>query len=148
MSTPAQTRIRHFRHSDVGSLRQLICETIDVSYSSVYPPRAVAFFKEFHAEQKIVERGRIGTVLVAEENGELIATGSLVDGEIFAVFVHPDNRRSGLGRALMRTLEDRARAAGRLSLCSAFRCHPRDSTKALDMKWSRRARRMLGAGNN
>ena len=112
MSIPTQTRIRHFHPADVGPLRQLICATIDVSYSSVYPPRAVEFFKEFHAEQKILERGQTGTVLVAEANGKRIATGSLVDGEIFAVFVHPDYQRAGLGKTLMRMLEDQALATG------------------------------------
>ena len=112
MSTPAHTRVRRFRPSDVGSLRHLICETIDVSYSGVYSPRAVAFFKAFHAERKIIERGQVGTLLVAGRDGEIVATGSLVDGEIFAVFVHPDHQQAGLGKALMKALEDRARASG------------------------------------
>jgi len=112
MGTPAQSRFRRFRASDVGALRRLICETIDISYGGIYPPRAVAFFKDFHAEPKIFDRSRVGTVLVAEKNGELIATGSLIDGEIFAVFVHPDQQQTGLGKALMKNLEDQARAAG------------------------------------
>ena len=112
MSTPAQTRVRRFRDADVGVLRKLICETIDVSYARVYPPRAVAFFKTFHAEEKILDRGRRGTVLVAEKDGEIVATGSLVDGEIFAVFVHPDHQQAGLGKALMRALEEQAMASG------------------------------------
>ena len=58
-----------------------------MSYGRLYPPRAVAFFKEFHAEAKFLERGRIGTVLVVEDEGDLITTRSMVDGEIFAVFV-------------------------------------------------------------
>lgn len=78
----------------------------------MYPPRAVAFFKQFHAEPRIMERGRIGRVLVAYKGGELIATGSLVEGEIFAVFVHPDHQGAGLGKALMKRLEDHARATG------------------------------------
>jgi len=104
--------IRPFRPSDLGPLQRLIWHTIEVSYSEVYPPRALAFFKEFHTGEKLFERGRIGTVLVAEESGELIATGSLVDGEIFAVFVHPDLQRGGLGKALMAVLEETARASG------------------------------------
>jgi GNAT superfamily N-acetyltransferase len=47
-----------------------------------------------------------------EENGDLVATGSLVDGEIFAVFVHPAFQGIGHGKALMRVLEDKARASG------------------------------------
>ena len=112
MSIHEQTKIRPFRRSDLVSLQRLIWETIDVSYSSVYPPRALEFFKEFHAKQKILERSEVGTVLVTEENGKLIATGSLVNGEIFAVFVHPAFQGVGHGKALMRVLEDEARASG------------------------------------
>jgi len=104
--------IRKFRTSDIGRLKRLIHETIDVSYSGVYPCRAVRFFKAFHSEQKIRERSRNGTILVIEEDGELTATGSIVNGEIFAVFVHPDMQHGGRGKALMQALEDEARARG------------------------------------
>lgn len=104
--------IRLFEESDVAALRRLICQTIDVSYAPVYPPKALDFFKTFHAEEKIRERAQRGTVLVAEADGDLLATGSLLDGEIFAVFVHPDRQGRGLGKALMERLEEDARTAG------------------------------------
>ena len=109
--TPPLT-IRLFEESDAAALRRLICETIDVSYALVYPPKALDFFKAFHAEEKIRERAKRGTVLIAEADGTLIATGSLLDGEIFAVFVHPKRQGAGLGKALMEHLEEDARAAG------------------------------------
>ena len=112
MNIHMQTKIRPFRRSDLVSLQRLIWETIDVSYSSVYPPRALEFFKDFHAEQKILERSEAGTVLIMVENGNLIATGSLVNGEIYAVFVHPSSQGVGHGKALMAVLEDEARASG------------------------------------
>ncbi|AZO00888.1 GNAT family N-acetyltransferase [Mesorhizobium sp. M9A.F.Ca.ET.002.03.1.2] len=112
MSTSRQTKIHQFQCSDLDSLRRLIWDTIDISYSNLYPPRAVEFFKEFHSDQNILERAQAGIVLVAEDNGEIITTGSLVDGEIFAVFVHPDRQRVGLGKALMKMLEEQARASG------------------------------------
>ena len=112
MNQSPQTYIRAFDEADVAALRRLICETIDISYAPVYPPKALDFFKAFHAEEKILERARRGTVLVAEADGALIATGSLLEGEIFAVFVHPDRQGAGLGRALMARLEADARTAG------------------------------------
>ena len=104
--------IRPFAEADVAALRRLICETIDISYAPVYPPKALDFFKAFHSEEKIRERAQRGTVLVAEADGALTATGSLLEGEIFAVFVHPDRQGAGLGRALMARLEADARTAG------------------------------------
>ena len=112
MSGHQQSSIRAFRPSDLGPLRRLIHETIDISYGGTYPPRAVAFFKDFHSEERILARSRSGTTLVAEEAGEAIATGSLVDDEILAVFVHPRFQQGGCGKAPMRLLEDAARAEG------------------------------------
>ena len=112
MNQSPQIYIRAFEKSDVAALRRLICDTIDVSYAPVYPPKALDFFKAFHAEEKVRERAQRGTVLVAEANGALIATGSLLEGEIFAVFVHPDRQGAGLGKALMERLEEDARSAG------------------------------------
>ena len=104
--------IRRFRSADLGPLVQLISETIEISYAEIYPPRAVQFFKDFHSEQKIADRRRTGTTLVIEEGGDLVATGSLVDVEILAVFVHPGLQKGGRGKALMKALEREARAGG------------------------------------
>jgi GNAT superfamily N-acetyltransferase len=112
MAEAEQSDMRRFQPSDLGRLQQLILQTIDVSYSSVYPPRALGFFKAFHAERKILERCAVGTVLVTEHSGVLVATGSLVKAEILAVFVHPQTQRRGYGKALMSVLEDEARRSG------------------------------------
>ena len=105
--------IRAFREADIGALRRLIFETIDVSYAPVYPPRALAFFKTFHGEPGLRARGRAGTILVIEDDGELVATGSLVGNEILAVFVRPGLQGSGHGKALMHALEEKARTDGK-----------------------------------
>jgi GNAT superfamily N-acetyltransferase len=104
--------IRRFREPDLSQLARLISETIGISYAEVYPPRAVQFLKDFHSETKIADRSKSGTTLVVEEDGELVASGSLVDGEILAVFVQPRLQKGGRGRALMRALEEEARARG------------------------------------
>ena len=104
--------IRKVQKSDIGRLQRVIYDTIDASYSQVYPPRAVQFFKEFHAEHRIIERSRTGTILVLEENGQLVVTGSIVDNEILAVFVHPRFQHGGRGKVLMQELEEEARQRG------------------------------------
>ena len=104
--------IRRFRAADLGALVRLISGTIEISYAEIYPPRAVQFFKDFHSETAIAERSTIGTTLVIEEGGDLVATGSLVDIEILAVFVHPGLQKGGRGKALMNALEREARAGG------------------------------------
>ena len=112
MSRADNSRIREFEKSDAVHVRRLIHHTIDVCYSSVYPTRAVQFFKEFHSDTKILERHQEGDILVVEQDGNVIATGTIVDGDIFGVFVHPDFQKHGHGSALMRELETRAKLKG------------------------------------
>ncbi len=100
--------IRQFHISEVGAVCELIHQTIDVSYVPVYPPRAVQFFKEYHSEAKIIERFAKGEIFVVETDGKLIGTGSIVGVDIFGVFVHPDFQHHGLGKALMKELEEKA----------------------------------------
>jgi len=107
--------IRSFDAADLAPVLQLIHRTIDVCYSGVYPPRAVRFFKEFHSPDSILDRHAAGEVLVVEDNGELIATGSVVGSEITGVFVDPRLQRLGIGRRLMDDLEGIARAGGHAS---------------------------------
>lgn len=106
--------IRLFNKTDLYVLHLMICDTINTSYSGVYPPRAVCFFKEYHSKKKIIERSTIGEILVliSERNASILATGSLVNSEIVGVFVHPDHQRQGHGKALMDELEKNASAKG------------------------------------
>ena len=112
MSKTSDADLRPFRESDAAQVRRLIHHTLDVSYAAVYPPEAVRFFKDFHSEAKILERHMEGDILVVERDGQVIATGAIVDGDIFGVFVDPDFQQQGHGRILMRELEARARAKG------------------------------------
>ena len=112
MSHSDDVSIRRLRERDLSQLMRLISEAIAISYAEVYPPRAVQFLKNFHSEKRIADRSKTGTTLVVEEDGELVATGSLVHGEILAVFVHPRLQKGGRGKALMKALENEARASG------------------------------------
>jgi N-acetylglutamate synthase-like GNAT family acetyltransferase len=106
--------IRSLAETDLHALHRMICDTIDTSYSKVYPPRAVAFFKEHHSEKKIAERSAVGEILVliSERDGSILATGALIDSEIIGVFVCSDHQRQGYGKAIMIQLEQKAMDKG------------------------------------
>jgi len=104
--------IRLFRNSDLSSLHTMICNTIDASYSGIYPVRAVEYFKEYHSKDKILERSQAGVILIMERAGSIVATGSLVGNEILGVFVRTDSQGLGCGKRIMSELEKRAKAQG------------------------------------
>lgn len=112
MNRHSNITIRPFEKPDLSALGKLICRTIEISYRDAYPSRAIEFFKQFHSEEKIIERAASGKVLVIEQDGELVATASLNKEEIFAVFVDPKHQGIGLGKQLMGLLEDQARGNG------------------------------------
>ena len=112
MPTPNEARLREFQERDLVPVERLIHQTIDACYAGVYPSRAVQFFKEFHSPKKIMERHRQGDVLVVEQDGQVIATGAIVDGDIFGVFVHPEFQHHGHGESLMGELEKTAMSRG------------------------------------
>jgi GNAT superfamily N-acetyltransferase len=101
------TRIRKFDRADLHALHRMICETIEASYPGLYPPRAVAFFREYHSERRIAERSEIGEILVliSEPIDSILATGSLIGSEIMGVFVRSDHQRHGYGKDIMTQLE-------------------------------------------
>ncbi len=98
--------------SDLNSLRRMIHNTIDVSYSKVYPERAVQFFKDFHSNLKIRERSQKGKILIFEKNLAIAATGALVGNEVLGVFVSPINQHCGYGKLIMNELERVAKTKG------------------------------------
>jgi ribosomal protein S18 acetylase RimI-like enzyme len=98
-------QIREFIETDIDAVQQLIYHTIDISYRPVYPPRAIEFFKEFHSDAGIMERYRSGKIFVVEQDGDIIGTGSFVNGEILGVFINPGFQGKGYGKTLMLALE-------------------------------------------
>lgn len=103
---------REMRAEEAADVAALIARSVDAAYVAVYPPRAIAFTKSFHSPEKIRMRAETGLILVLEAEHGLAATGALVDGQIFGVFVDPAWKGRGLGRRVMQGLEARATAEG------------------------------------
>lgn len=109
MSAPFD--IRPMIESDVPAVRSLVIRTIRTSYHGVYSPAAIDFFLRYH-ELDDIRRDLPGVCLIALADGKLVGTAALVDGEIRRVFVEPSFQGRGIGRKLVATLIERARADG------------------------------------
>ena len=104
--------MREYRAGDLTAVNELVRRTIDLAYAGIYPPRAIAHFHEHHAAGQIAADAQNGHTVVVERDGQMVATGTLVDGEITRVYVDPEWQGRGLGLAIMRVLEARARELG------------------------------------
>ncbi len=107
-----KTTTRAFEEGDLATIRNLICDTIDRSYTGAYPASAISFFKDYHKESSILDDSRKGLTLVVEIDGSITATGTLLGDEIKRMFVSPDMQGKGLGRFLMDELLHIARQKG------------------------------------
>ncbi|MGZ4411779.1 MAG: GNAT family N-acetyltransferase [Gaiellaceae bacterium] len=104
--------IRPLEDGDLPGVLELVQATIDACYPGVYPPRAVEFFRRYHGETSIREDAQAGHTVVAIADARMVGTGTLLGEGIRRVFLRPDRQGRGLGREIMRVLEERARADG------------------------------------
>jgi N-acetylglutamate synthase-like GNAT family acetyltransferase len=101
-------KIREFEKSDIGKVKDLIHRTIDVCYKKDYCDEAIVFFKEWHCDEHIFKDVRAGCMIVLEDDGKIVGTGAVNDGEIKRVFVEPALQGKGFGKLIMQKLEERA----------------------------------------
>jgi GNAT superfamily N-acetyltransferase len=104
--------IREFQRTDLAALKTLVHRTITTCYPGHYFPEAVQFFIRYHEEEAILRDAAAGCTVVLDQGGRLLGTGTLVEDEIKRVFVAPAFQQQGLGRRILRHLEERATLQG------------------------------------
>jgi GNAT superfamily N-acetyltransferase len=109
-------QVRRFVEADLGDVKRLVDDTIDASYAGAYSPAAIAFFKEYHSRQAILDDAAAGYTLVVENDGVLLATGTLIGTNVRRMFVSPSEQSHGLGNKLLSGLEEHARTLGLAAL--------------------------------
>jgi N-acetylglutamate synthase-like GNAT family acetyltransferase len=86
----------------------LIQNAIDVSYHKVYSKEAIEFFKAHHSVEHILDDASNGYMIIAEREGELLGTATLLGSNIRRVFVNPEYQHSGVGKLLVQDLQKKA----------------------------------------
>jgi citrate lyase synthetase len=100
--------IRPFVDKDAQPVYAMVQNAIDISYRGVYPPEAIEFFKEHHSMVTIQSDAINGYTVVAEQQHEIIGSGTLLGNEIRRVYIRPPYQNHGVGNALYCELEREA----------------------------------------
>jgi N-acetylglutamate synthase-like GNAT family acetyltransferase len=100
--------IRVFRPEDIEDVYNLVIDTINKSYSRVYSKEAIISFKEYHCKDNILNDSINGYTIIIEFEGRIIGTGTLLNTNIRRVFVDKQFQHQGLGKIIMKCLEEKA----------------------------------------
>jgi ribosomal protein S18 acetylase RimI-like enzyme len=110
--------IRPGTPEDAEAVARVHLETWRVAYRDVFPREAL---EDFSAERvaRRAEMHRQAPPIVAEVDGKIVGFVSVgrandddADGELYAIYVHPDHWDRGLGRELIAAGEQRLRELG------------------------------------
>lgn len=93
-------------------VQHVIYKTIDICYPSIYSTAVIAFFKNHHLMENIQRKAYDGFTIAAMLKNEVIATGNLFENEVNSVYVLPEYQNQGLGKAIVRLLEEEAMRQG------------------------------------
>ncbi|MGA9762973.1 MAG: GNAT family N-acetyltransferase [Gaiellaceae bacterium] len=119
---PEKPQVRRYREDDLDEVCELVRETIETSYASVYSSRVIEFFHQYHERAVVIADAASGHTVVVHSDGKLIATGTRIGTNVRRVFVHPTWQRRGIGQTIMAELQAGALAAGveRLDLSASL----------------------------
>ncbi len=112
MLTNEKVILRIFEPADIEPVYILVMGTIDKSYTGVYPEEAIRFFKQYHCKENIYDDYLNGYTIIAELEREIVGTGTLLGANIRRVFVNKCYQGHGLGKLIMKKLENRASKEG------------------------------------
>jgi GNAT superfamily N-acetyltransferase len=103
---------------DAEAVARVHIQTWQAAYAHVFPRERLESLSGERAARR-VELHRRSPPLVAEADGEIVGFASVgpgvdpgTDGELYAIYVHPDSWGAGFGRRLIRAAEDRLRESG------------------------------------
>lgn len=112
--------IDRFQASQAEEVAELIKRNLLEITSQYYTPEYVASLIEHHSPMQLLQNAETQYVFVATENGKAIGTGSLANFGTpenpsyygTAIFVALEFHRKGIGRQIMRRIEEKALELG------------------------------------
>ncbi|OKH28051.1 GNAT family N-acetyltransferase [Chroogloeocystis siderophila] len=109
-NSPRDITVRKARQEDAEAICHVHCVSVRTLCANNYTPEQIeAWIGSSEPEnfrKALLERGEI--VFVAEIAGAIAGFSSLFKNEIYAVYVHPDYTRRGVGTRLLNAVEKEA----------------------------------------
>ncbi len=114
--------VRDYKKKDLERLKYIVDETINKSYSGIYPEEAIEYFINLHSKENMEKDVPKGYTFMLELEGKIIGSGSIVGNEIKRVFVLPGYQGRGYGKKIMAKIEESALSKGiqRVKLCASL----------------------------
>ena len=104
--------IRRLREQDAQAVSELIITTIRISNTRDYPAEMMEELVKTQTAEHVLQRASWTHFYVAEENGTVIGCGAIGpywgkedESSLFSIFVHPEHQGKGIGKAIVRALE-------------------------------------------
>ena len=104
--------IRRLKEEDAKAVAELIVTTIRISNTKDYPAELMEELVKAETPEHVLQRASWTHFYVAEEAGRIIGCGAIGpywgredESSLFTIFVHPDYQEKGIGKAIVRTLE-------------------------------------------
>ena len=106
--------IRKARTEDITEIAELHIASIRQLGASYYTPAQIDAWASPRPAEHYQSRMETGFFYVAETDGQIVGFSQLDprSDEIWAVYIHPDHTRTGVGSQLLTALEEAARSAG------------------------------------
>lgn len=104
--------IRRLREEDARAVSDLIVTTIRISNTKDYPMDMMEELVKTQTPEHVLERAGWTHFYVAEETGKIVGCGAIGpywgkedESSLFSIFVHPGYQGRGIGKAIVKTLE-------------------------------------------
>jgi GNAT superfamily N-acetyltransferase len=88
----------------LDKVKYLLDETIDKCYPAWYGPEVIAYFKEYHSREQILNRARNGYMLVAFETDLLVGIGAVIEQYVSSVYIRESYQGKGVGKKIITEL--------------------------------------------
>jgi N-acetylglutamate synthase-like GNAT family acetyltransferase len=104
--------IRKASKEDLPICSELIQQVIGEIVAKYYSPEIIRAWQEYNSLPNLEKEFRQAEFIVCEEAGLIVGVGALKENHIEKVYVLPSFQGKGIGKSLLMTLEQNARAKG------------------------------------